>query len=240
MEPGESTLSDVVAANLRTVRGRRGLSVRQLSARLAELGYTLSASGIVKAEASDPERRRRVDVEDLIAFALALDTSPVTLLSPVTSLTVDADVRVSATAGRAMGAYELDQWLRGLAPYRGSTREGVAAYFDTAPDDIQRAHRLDQRKHPAREALKGTAALVDTALDDFDPDGVYVGVAAEDRQAYLAEQLRGDAKHLSRALRNLADELERVERERIGDPLYPRRPPPQPQVSIVVTPRAEG
>jgi transcriptional regulator with XRE-family HTH domain len=72
------TTSERVAANVAVLRGRRGLSVRTLSARLGGLGHPILPSGITKIENGS----RRVDVEDLLALAVALDVSPVTLLMP--------------------------------------------------------------------------------------------------------------------------------------------------------------
>jgi transcriptional regulator with XRE-family HTH domain len=65
-----------VAQNVRELRTRRGLSHRNLSSRLTELGRKILPSGIVKIEQGE----RRVDTEDLVALALALGTTPNRLL----------------------------------------------------------------------------------------------------------------------------------------------------------------
>ncbi len=67
-----------VAANIRTLRNARRMSTLRLAARLAELGRPIIATGITKIEAN----HRRVDVDDLVALALALDVSPNRLLLP--------------------------------------------------------------------------------------------------------------------------------------------------------------
>lgn len=72
------TVESVLAANVADLRARRGLTTRALSARLAELGHPILASGISKIE----NRTRRVDVGDLVALAVALEVSPVRLLLP--------------------------------------------------------------------------------------------------------------------------------------------------------------
>lgn len=65
-----------VAANVKTLRGR--IPVRELSARLEQLGRPILPSGITKIE----QGARRVDVDDLAALAEAFDVSPYRLLLP--------------------------------------------------------------------------------------------------------------------------------------------------------------
>ncbi len=64
------------ADNVRQLRERRRLTVRQLSDRLTKLGRPVLPSGIVKIEKGD----RRVDADDLVALALALGVTPNRLL----------------------------------------------------------------------------------------------------------------------------------------------------------------
>ena len=68
-----------VAQNVRTLRER--VTVRELSERLAGLGRPILPSGITKIE----QGTRRIDVDDLVALAFALDVTPNRLL-----LTADA------------------------------------------------------------------------------------------------------------------------------------------------------
>lgn len=75
-EPGPSGLR--VAANIKALREAQGISLRMLSARLTELGRPIITSGIHKIETG----QRRVDVDELVALALALDVSPNRLLLP--------------------------------------------------------------------------------------------------------------------------------------------------------------
>lgn len=63
-----------VAANLKALRGR--VPVRELSDRLTTMGRPILPSGITAIE----QGTRRVDVDDLIALALALDVTPNRLL----------------------------------------------------------------------------------------------------------------------------------------------------------------
>lgn len=63
-----------VAKEVARLRGRT--PVRELSARLAKLGRPILPSGITKIE----QGSRRVDVDDLVALALALEVTPTRLL----------------------------------------------------------------------------------------------------------------------------------------------------------------
>src|SRR4051794_23808402 len=65
-----------VAHNVRALRDARGMSVRDLSARMAEIGQPLLPSGITKIE----QGQRRVDADDLMALAVALGVTPNRLL----------------------------------------------------------------------------------------------------------------------------------------------------------------
>ncbi|MFF1906023.1 helix-turn-helix domain-containing protein [Kitasatospora sp. NPDC058218] len=74
-----------VAANVKRLRETRGLTLRALSVALKDQGRSLSADALNKIEngASDePRAIRRVDVDDLVALAVVLGVSPVTLLLP--------------------------------------------------------------------------------------------------------------------------------------------------------------
>ncbi|MFJ4924093.1 helix-turn-helix domain-containing protein [Streptomyces sp. NPDC088736] len=102
-----------VAANLRRVREQRGMTLRELSAELKKIGRNLSADGINKIEngrlpdsGEDPGKPvRRADVDDLVALALVLNVSPLTLLLPPTSGTepVELAERYRVTSETAWG-----------------------------------------------------------------------------------------------------------------------------------------
>jgi transcriptional regulator with XRE-family HTH domain len=67
-----------VARNIRVWREIRRLSHTDLSRLLTDQGHNLAPLGLRRIE----ERARRVDVSDLIAIAIALNISPLTLLLP--------------------------------------------------------------------------------------------------------------------------------------------------------------
>lgn len=116
-----------VAANIARFRGLRGLSLSALSARMAEVGRPMSVSGISSME----NQQRRVDVDDLVAFAAALDVSPASLLMPhvTASDTADPDdpslvpevlVRTSAEPAEhpTVTAGQFWSWLTAESPLR--------------------------------------------------------------------------------------------------------------------------
>lgn len=74
-----------VAENMLRLRTVRGLSTRQLSTRLAELGRKIPASGITRMALLE----RRVDVDDLVALAAALEVEPAQLMLPPSDLTIE-------------------------------------------------------------------------------------------------------------------------------------------------------
>lgn len=64
--------------NIRRLRDAQGISGAQLSATMKRLGRPIPLVGIQRIESGE----RRVDVDDLMAFAVALNVSPATLLMP--------------------------------------------------------------------------------------------------------------------------------------------------------------
>lgn len=95
---------------VRLVRRERELTQDQLSARLSALGRPMPTASIGRLESGD----RRIDVDDLMALAYALDVSPISLLLPFTDR---PDERfVPAGVGREMPAVEGWMWAVGAEP----------------------------------------------------------------------------------------------------------------------------
>ncbi len=112
-------VASVVAENVLRLRKQRGLTVRQLSERLAELGTPLLASGITKIE----QGQRKVDVNDLVALAVALDTSPAVLLVP--DVDVDEDRPVAVTPERVVSARAAWWWATATQPLPRPDKPGM-------------------------------------------------------------------------------------------------------------------
>jgi transcriptional regulator with XRE-family HTH domain len=101
-----------VAENIKRARGIRSFNYTDLSRRLGELGRPIPALAIRRIE----EGARRVDVDDLLAIAVALEVSPVVLLSPDVGA---ADVEVEATGVGQTEARRLWDWFRSENPLKG-------------------------------------------------------------------------------------------------------------------------
>jgi transcriptional regulator with XRE-family HTH domain len=74
----ENATGLTVAENIQRTRKSQQVSLAELAARLDKMGRRIGLSSLSKIENGD----RRVDVDDLVAIALALDVSPLGLLLP--------------------------------------------------------------------------------------------------------------------------------------------------------------
>jgi transcriptional regulator with XRE-family HTH domain len=103
--------SERAAANIRRFRRAGEVTTAALSQRLAAIGHPVVDTGITKTEKGD----RRIDVDDLVALALALGVTPNTLLMPEVGYlgTSDAHRLTPAVSGTAE---ELWQWAQGERP----------------------------------------------------------------------------------------------------------------------------
>lgn len=99
---------DTVRENVLRYRTRLNLGYADLARRLEELGRPIPVLGLSRIERGE----RRVDVDDLMALAVALGVSPTSLLLPDTTGSGDP---VTAT-GIAGTAADLLGWLRLYTP----------------------------------------------------------------------------------------------------------------------------
>lgn len=100
---------EVVARNITRLKKSAGLNYTQLSERLTGLGRPINPVGVRRIEDQD----RRVDVDDLVALAVALGVSPISLLMP----DVEKSDQIAIT-GRAepVDARLFWAWLRAEQP----------------------------------------------------------------------------------------------------------------------------
>ncbi|WP_182480865.1 helix-turn-helix domain-containing protein [Clavibacter californiensis] len=77
-----------MAANIARVRKSQQMSLERLESILWNMGNRISFSGLSKIE----NNSRRVDVDDLMAIALALDVSPASLLLPHAGVDEKAEI----------------------------------------------------------------------------------------------------------------------------------------------------
>lgn len=135
------------AENIERIRKARGLNQRDVSARLKEIGRPMLPTVVSKIERGE----RRIDVDDLIAFALALNVSPVALLMP----NEWSDAQVALTPAVEVSARTAWMWGEGSSqaddllstPNGELTEEESDAYWSRAND----YHALSQP--PGRFAI---------------------------------------------------------------------------------------
>lgn len=123
-----------VAENLARLRELRHLNYTELSELLKRHGRGLSAETLGKVE----KRERRIDVDDLVALAVALDTSPNRLLLPGDAS--DAEL-VELTPDVEVSALDAWKWAVGEEPLPAGT----------APPDRQILVRDDRERWFTRE-----------------------------------------------------------------------------------------
>lgn len=92
-----------VAQRVGELRQQRGLTLAELEDRLLEVGRPILLSALSKIE----QGQRRVDADDLVALALALDVSPNMLLLPGE---IQRAEPVALTETRSLDAQEAWQW----------------------------------------------------------------------------------------------------------------------------------
>ncbi len=149
-------VAERVSRNLLVLRSEKEMTLGQLSERLSELGRPISISGLSKIERGE----RRVDVDDLVAIAVALDESPNRLLLPGPSGhpgEPSQDVALTpteqapwerawlwATGARALRAIDLHgQWKSKNRPHdeplQAEDFEAMAKAIDAAVAALERA-----------------------------------------------------------------------------------------------------
>ncbi|WP_058741735.1 helix-turn-helix domain-containing protein [Curtobacterium citreum] len=99
-----------VAENLKRIRVAAGMTQAQLAEAVREVGYSIPTAAIGKIETQD----RRVDVDDLVVLAVALNVSPLGLLMPWTPRPTDA-VEVTGIPGQDR-SIDVWRWATGQAP----------------------------------------------------------------------------------------------------------------------------
>jgi transcriptional regulator with XRE-family HTH domain len=153
-------VSENVALNVSLLRTKRGISQQDLSKRLGEVGRPMLPSALSKIES----RERGVDVDDLVALAVALGVNPSRLLLPFAAWEEDVQItpEVSAPAWAAW------QWADGFAPLPSLSKdEGYNA--DTEVEDFELHARpagaRRELRHPlmraARDLLWSAARVID-------------------------------------------------------------------------------
>ncbi|MEU3226513.1 helix-turn-helix transcriptional regulator [Streptomyces sp. NPDC006976] len=98
-----------VRANVQRLRESAGLTKKELSERVGALGRAIPPLGISRIE----QGTRRVDADDLVALAVALNVHPGALLLPSTAT---AEGVAEITAVGSVPARQAWEWAHGMRP----------------------------------------------------------------------------------------------------------------------------
>ena len=197
-----------VSTNVRALREAVGLSLEGLSEAMGRAGRPILPSGLSKIEQGD----RRVDVDDLIALAVALGVNSSRLLLP--DAAGEEPIELTATVDRP--AWAVWQWADGYAPLPTRSGDDEDDPWNT-PEELENFERLARpaslrrtQQHPAMRAAVEVAARVRRVVHHAtkEPDrsrrrkdlGLVVTFAAA-----------------RRALDRLSSELEDIEEAHRGD-----------------------
>lgn len=169
------TTGDAVRKNLRRIRDSQGMSGPQLSARLKTIGRPIPPLGIHRIE----NGTRRVDVDDLVNLAAALDVSPVSLLMPDTQ---SPETSVSMGPWESLPASIAWQWLRAEL----SVGSGIAG-----DDNDRSAVRYYAHSRPVWER-QPVAGVWPEGVDTAKLDDIAREAATKAINDYLTGQSSGD------------------------------------------------
>lgn len=191
--------------NVERLREARKMTKKDLSERVGALGRPIPPLGISRIESGT----RRIDTDDLVALALALNVSPLTLLLP------DAwdEEQIRLTASVRLSTRTAWLWAQGHTPAselpladesesQEESQERGRAYYDL--EDGYRAlalppERRQATNHPANREAEGAAAMVEHLVEVTEKRG---DDAAAVRRSLRAARLR---------LKKLEAELEQIE-----------------------------
>jgi hypothetical protein len=148
-----------VMDNVRLIREGRGLSYARLSGRLSELGRSIAVLGLARIERGE----RRVDADDLVALALALDVNPAALLLP--RMTPAGDDPVALTPAVTWPAEKAWGWVAGTTrDVHGRPEYAIREELEWLDDQVREA-REDPR---VEEALPGAERFFAERREDLD------------------------------------------------------------------------
>jgi transcriptional regulator with XRE-family HTH domain len=232
-----------VAKNLRDVRK---VSVRELAARLKQLGRPLYASAISKIELG----QRRIDVDELVAISIALDVSPnLLLIGPRADWNEDVQLTEGSTkvetgeVDTEPSAAKAWKWARGIEPLDagGGTRplpeddEEEDRFFEDLFAQIQERTRRFQRQNqpddpPDQTDFTALPVELRAALDTVAEHAVSPVLKAQDQGLTLKQimrylLIRVNQVHWERMRKESQPPMSREEVKRAADEVMRRRHP---------------
>lgn len=123
---------ETVRFNVARIRKRQGLTLQEVSDRLRMTDHPLAHNAISEIERG----ARRVDVDDLVALAVALNCSPLALLLPPSS----PEHVVSITGADMMPGRDVWDWAQGKRPLL------VGVVLEASFPDLARPTRIRAAK----------------------------------------------------------------------------------------------
>jgi hypothetical protein len=164
-ETTTTSASELLAGRIRELRLGRW-SLNEFAARMRDLGVPLHKTTVTKVENAE----RRVHLDELLAFAYALDVAPVHLFVPPDLQR--EDVQVEVVPGVAPGPYVLRKWIRGEVPLRGQDArryELNVPFAEFGRNYGERRDRLVAAADEARLAIaEGDRAKASNALAEVE------------------------------------------------------------------------
>ena len=180
----------VIGRNIRRIREAREMKGSDLSARLNELGLKLGTSGVSEVETAT----RKLGADELLVFAIALNTSVIDLLTPA-----DGSPLAIAEGVEPMHPAWLEDWLRGETPWPVTADD--AEFFGTASEERKLRHRTGTRPE-----LHELAALRSAVVGAIDGPSEFNQV--EDPEV-MAQYLRDQLERVDSYVELLADHIQR-------------------------------
>lgn len=146
--------SELVGRSVKRLREANGWSQRDFAERMKALGIPLHHATVAKVE----KGTRRVDLDELLKLAYALNVAPVHLFVP-TDEYIDT-LQVDVTPEVTVGPYVLRKWIRGELPIADQDQR---RYFAFMPNE-EWAKRFGR----GADALVGAAEDVRAAIREGD------------------------------------------------------------------------
>jgi transcriptional regulator with XRE-family HTH domain len=153
VKEGDQTAGEVFAGRLAEVRKARGWTQKYLAERIAERGgvglrQPLHRVRLAKLE-SDPEKARRVTLEEVLAISYALDVSPVYMIAP---LEFDGPRLLVTGEVQAADPGDARAWFRGEEPLPG--QDEFTFTIQRPASDVPA--QLERRPHITRRLQQST------------------------------------------------------------------------------------
>lgn len=189
-----SDVVDTIGKNIEAIRRARQMTGKDLSARLNDLGLSMSVATVSEVERG----KRKVSAADLLVFAIALNTSVIDLLTPP-----DGEPLKVAEGVKPLHAPNLESWLSGNGPWPPAPTNSATAdeFFETASEFRKRKQRTDMRPE-----MQEIGALRDAVASAIDGPGPLNETADAD---VMARQLRDQLDRVAAYVKLLADHLEK-------------------------------